>query len=40
MKEVEEFMTPPGGVKRELDGMVDSVPPDKGYGVIECLVES
>ena len=28
-------MIPPTGVKRKLDGVVDSVPPDKGYEVLD-----
>ena len=28
-------MIPPDGVKWELDGMVDSVPPDKGCQVLD-----
>ena len=34
LKKVEKFMIPPDGVKRKLDGVVDSVPPDKGYKVL------
>ena len=30
LKEEEELMIPPDGVKQKLDGVVDSVPPDKG----------
>jgi len=33
LKEVEELMIPPVGVKLKLDGLVDSVPPDKGCEV-------
>ena len=35
LKEVEELMIPPGGVKRHLDGWVHSVPPDKGCEVLD-----
>ena len=28
-------MIPPDGVKRKLDGVVDSVPPDEGYEVLD-----
>ena len=34
LKKVEKFMIPPDGVKRKLDGVVDSVPPDKGCEVL------
>ena len=30
LKEVEELMIPPDCVTQKLDGVVDSVPPDKG----------
>ena len=33
MKEVEELMIAPDGVKGKLNGVVDSVPPDKGCEV-------
>ena len=33
LKEVEELMVPPDGVKRKLGGVIDSVPPDKGCEV-------
>ena len=35
MKEVEELMIPPDGVKRQLEGVVDSVPLDKGCEVLD-----
>ena len=35
LKEVEELMIPPDGVKRKLDGVVDSVPPDKDCQVLD-----
>ena len=35
LKEVEEVMIPPGGVKRKLDGLVDSVPPHKGCEMLD-----
>ena len=35
LKEAEEFMIPPDGAKRNVDGVVDSVPPDKGCEVLE-----
>ena len=35
LKEVEEFMIPPDGVKRKLDVAVDSVPPYKGCEVLD-----
>ena len=28
-------MIPPDGVKRKLDGVVDNVPPDEGYEVLD-----
>ena len=28
-------MIPPDGVKQELDGVVDNLPPDKGYEVLD-----
>ena len=34
LKKVEELI-PPDGVKRKLDGVVDSVPPDKGCEVLD-----
>ena len=34
LKEVEELMIVLDGVKRRLDGVVDSVPPDKGCEVL------
>ena len=30
LKEVEELMIPPDGVRRKLDGVADSAPSDKG----------
>ena len=30
LKDIEELMTPPNDVKQKLDGVVGSVPPDKG----------
>ena len=33
-KEVEELMIPSGGVRQKLDGVVDSVPPDRGCEVL------
>ena len=35
LKGVEELMIPPDGFKRKLDGVIDSVPPDKGYEVLD-----
>ena len=35
LKEVEELMTPLAGVKRKLDGVVDSVSPDKDCEVLD-----
>ena len=35
LKEVEGLMIPPDGFKRELDGVIDSVPPDKGCEVLD-----
>ena len=35
LKEVEELMIPADGVKQKLDGVVDSVPPDKGCEVLD-----
>ena len=35
LKEVEEFMIPLDGVKGKLDGVVDSVPPEKGCKVLD-----
>ena len=37
LKEAEELMIPPDGVKRKLDGVLDDVPPDKA---VKCLMES
>ena len=34
LKEVDEMMIPLDGVKRKSDGVVDSVPPDKGCEVL------
>ena len=34
LKKVEELMIPPYGVKLKLDGVLDSVPPDKGCEVL------
>ena len=35
LKDLEEVMIPPDGVKRKLDGVVDSVPPDEGCEVLD-----
>ena len=35
LKEVEELMIQSDGVKGKLDGMADSVPPDKGFEVLD-----
>ena len=35
LKEAEQLMIPPDIVKRKLDGVVDSVPPDKGCEVLD-----
>ena len=35
LKEVEELMIPPDIVKWKLDGVVDSVPPDKACQVLD-----
>ena len=35
VKEVEELVIPPDGVKRKLDGLVDSVPPNKSCEVLD-----
>ena len=35
LKELKELMIPPDGVKQKLDGVVDSVPPDKGCEVLD-----
>ena len=35
LKEIEELMIPPDGAKQKLDGVVDSVPPDKGCEVLD-----
>ena len=35
LKEKEELMTPPNGLKRILDGVVDSIPPSKGCEVLD-----
>ena len=35
LKEEEELMIPPDGVKQKLDRVVDSVPPDKGCEVLD-----
>ena len=35
LKEVEELMIPLGGVQQKLDGVVDSVPLDKGCEVLD-----
>ena len=35
LKEVDEFLIPPVGVKRKWDGVVDSVLPVQGYEVME-----
>ena len=35
LKEVEEWMIPSDGIKLKLDGLVDSVPSDKGCAVLE-----
>ena len=34
LKEVEELVTLPDSIKQKLDGVVDSVPPDKGCEVL------
>ena len=34
LKGVKDLMIPPDGVKRRLDGVVDSVQPDKGCEVL------
>ena len=34
LKKLAEVMIPPDGVKQELDGVVDNLPPDKGYEVL------
>ena len=38
LKEVEEVMIPPNDVKGKLDGVVDSVPPDKGCKMLDSEV--
>ena len=35
LKEVVEFMIPPDGAKQKLDGVVDSVPLEKGCEVLD-----
>ena len=35
LKEVKELIIPPDGVKCSLDGLVDSVPRDKGCEVLD-----
>ena len=35
LKEIGELMIPPDIVKRKLDGVVDSVPSDKGCEVLD-----
>ena len=35
LKKFEEVMIPPDGVKRKLDGVVNNVPPDEGYEVLD-----
>ena len=35
LKEVEDLMIPPDGAKWTLDGVVDSVSPDKGCEVLD-----
>ena len=35
LKKLEEVMIPPDGVERKLDGVVDHVPPDEGYEVLD-----
>ena len=35
LEEVKELVIPPDGVKRKLDGLVDSVPLDKGCEVLD-----
>ena len=35
LKEVEESVIPPDGVKCKLDGVIDSVPSDKDYEVLD-----
>ena len=35
LKKLEEVMTPPDGVKRKLDGVVDNITPDEGYELLD-----
>ena len=35
LKKIEEFMTPTDGGREKLSRLVDSVPPDKGYEVLD-----
>ena len=35
LKKLEEVVIPPDGVKRKLDGVVDNIPPDEGYEVLD-----
>ena len=35
LKEIEELMIPPDGIEWKLDGVVDSVPPDKGCRLLD-----
>ena len=35
LKEVEELMIHPDEGKRKLDGVVDGVPPDKGFELLD-----
>ena len=35
LKKLGKLMIPPDGVKRKLDGVVDNVPPDEGYEVLD-----
>ena len=35
LKEVEELMIPQEGVKQKLDGVIDSVPHDKDFEVLD-----
>ena len=40
LEEVDELVIPPDCVKRKLDGVVDSVPPDKGCEVLDGLMKN
>ena len=35
LKKLDEVIIPPDGVKQKLDGVVDNVPPDEGYEVLD-----